>query len=107
MLNPLQHNWTLLVIPEQLQLVPRVRSAGEDVALPGQRRGVPVFIHGFVLRVVRLEDAAECGVSETRVVADEGHVGRVEVPRAPREDPGIEGHDEDGEVAFAGAEEEL
>lgn len=85
-------------------------SAGEDVALPGQRRGVPVFIHGFVLQVVRLEDAADCEVSETRVVADafhEGHVGRVEVPRAPREGPGTEGHDEDGEVAFAGAEEGL
>lgn len=83
-----------------------MRFAGEDAALPGQRRGVHVFIHGFVLRVVRLEDAAECGVSETRVVADafhEGHVGGVEVPGAPREGSGIEGHDEDGEVAFAGA----
>ena len=47
-LNPLQHNRALLVIPEQQQLVPRVRFAGEGVALPGQRRGVHVFIHGFV-----------------------------------------------------------
>jgi hypothetical protein len=81
-LNPLQRNRALLVIPEQLQLVPRVRFAGEDVALPGQRRGVHVFIHGFMFRVVRLEDAAEYRVSETRVVADafhEGRVGRVEV----------------------------
>ena len=110
MLNPLQHNRALLVIPKQLQLVLRVRFAGEDVALPGQRHGVHVFIHEFVFRVVRLEDAAECGVSETRVVADafhEGRVGRVEVLGAPREGPGIEGHDEDGEVAFAGAGEEL
>ena len=60
--------------------------------------------------MVRLEDATECGVSETRVVADafhEGRVGRVEVLGAPREGPGIEGHDEDGEVAFPGAGEEL
>lgn len=106
-LNPLQHNRALLVIPEP-QLVPRVRFAGEDVALPGQRRGVHVFIHGFMFRVVRQEDAAEYGVSETRVVADafhEGRVGRVEVLGASLEGPSIEGHDEDGEVAFAGAGE--
>ena len=84
-----------------------MRFAGEDVALPGQHRGVHVFIHGFVFRVVRPEDAAECGVSETRVVADafhEGRVGRVEVLGAPREGPGIEGHVEHGEVAFAALE---
>ena len=85
-LNPLQHNRALPVIPEQLQLAPRVCFAGGDVALPGQRRGVHVFAHGFMIRVVRLEDAAECGVSETCAVADafhEGHVGGVEVPGAP------------------------
>ena len=107
-LDALQHDRAVPVFLEEGELVPGVRGAVEDGALPflGGEDGVRFW--GFAW-VVFGEAGAEDGVGEADLVADaggEGDVGVVEVGGAPGQAPGVEGDDQDGVVVLFGAGEE-